>query len=90
MIFLILPILAISYWALRRWQCEYYKGDVLIDKRSYLNRNIFWYMPRKIYRPGKITGKEYDIFVLTKVDRLRKINNYILSNMSDDPIITRE
>ena len=90
MIFIIILFLITLYWLTRKWSNDYYHGVDFLDRKKYLNHNIFWYMPRKIYRPGKITKKEYDIFILTKADRLRKRNNYILSNMSDNPIIKDE
>ena len=75
-----------GYWILKKWDNHYFKGDELLETRTYLNRNVFWYMPRKIYRPPSLTNGQYDIFVLLKVDRLRKINNYILVDMDDQVI----
>lgn len=67
-----------------KWKNRYYYKEKLIDMRLYGEWNPFKRALRKIYRPKSISDMPYDIYILTKVDRFKKIRTYQLASMDDD------
>ncbi len=88
MIFLIL--LPVIIWIFTPWTNRYFYGSAFIGGKKYGDRNPFKVPLRKIYRPRSISNMDYDIYVIKKVDRFRKVMEYILVNNDDEPEVTKQ
>ena len=74
----------------KNWIAEYYVANELVEIKDYGVKNIFFSPFRKIYRPKKYAGKnfEFDIFVLEKFSRLNKKMKYYLATLDDEKELT--
>src|ERR1700745_430304 len=71
------------------WKNQYIANGRIVDIRRYPNDwNVFKTPMRKIYRPKNLSDMPYDIYVLTKLDRFKKIRYYQLANLDDEPEFT--
>lgn len=72
-----------------KWENRYEANGAIVDVRVYPGDwNVFKTPMRKIYRPKNLSDMPYDIYVLTKLDRFRKLRIYTLANLDDEPEFT--
>lgn len=76
-------------WSFKEWENKYFLGDEEIDSRVYGEFNIFKAPFRKIYRPPRYGTMEYDIFLLSSVNRFTKVAKYKLVDVDDQPEVLK-
>lgn len=86
MIWNLLWLFSFGFWIMKPWTNVYLSGCGPEERRTYGEINIFKVPLRKIYRPKKISQEFYDIYLLKKVDRFRKICKYSLVDMDDEDL----